>query len=139
MNTSAIKAVGLLSGGLDSTLAAKMRDYFAFTGGPCVRDIPLLKVGRYLRRPNGDKIIVVRNEQECKMLRNLCRENDHLFFPIDFTGPTVVLQGLSIKAAVEKMIRYTKRPAEENARLVHRYQGRDKIILLKACLKNDER
>jgi len=112
----------------DKNFSEKIRDYFRFEEHPSIRDIPLLKVGRHFRLDSGDKVVVARNEQECHMLERLCPEKDHILCPMDFLGPTVVLQGSSLEAAVEKMLRYTKRPVQKTACLTHRQGGKSKIV-----------
>jgi tRNA U34 2-thiouridine synthase MnmA/TrmU len=112
----------------DSHFAEKMRDYLAFTKKPSIRDILLLKIGRHYRLHNGDKVIVARNEHESKSLKDLCRPGDHLLAPLSFSGPSVVLQGTSIPAAVEKMARYTKGPIRKTASIIHRLGGKEDII-----------
>ena len=144
-----IIAVGLLSGGLDSTLTAKLMleqniDIYAvnfhFPFCTCtpkkagceaivtalkeLGDIPILKIGRHFRLENGDKVVVARNEQESRALKHLSRETNHLIEPQGFVGPTVVLQGQTINKAVEKMLAYTKRPVSEEAKIRHTYEGK---------------
>jgi tRNA-specific 2-thiouridylase len=114
----------------DKNIADRMRDYFAFTETPSMKDIPLLKVGRHFRLDNGDKVIVARNKQECNTLKRICPETDHLLSPINFSGPVVVLQGNSLDAAVEKLLEYTKRKIAEGARIAHRHGGRSEILRL---------
>jgi tRNA U34 2-thiouridine synthase MnmA/TrmU len=114
----------------DRHFADKMRDYLAFTKHPSVKDIALLKIGRHFRLVNGDKIIVARNKQECKMMKSIHHEQDHLLFPLDFSGPSVILQGSSLCAAVEKMIQYSKGPIQEAARLGYLFKGQNRIEYL---------
>ncbi len=114
----------------DKHFSEKMRDYLKFTDQPSIRDIPLLKVGRHSRLEGGDKLIVARNEQECKTLKDLFREKDHLLTPLDFPGPVIILQGSSLQAAVEKMLYYTKPAHRKNARINCRHQGKDQILSL---------
>lgn len=114
----------------DKNFADRMRDYFAFTETPSMKDIPLLKVGRHFRLGNGDKVIVARNKQECNTLKRICPDTDHLLSPVNFSGPVVVLQGISLEAAVEKLLVYTKRKISEDARIVHRHVGRSEILRL---------
>jgi hypothetical protein len=114
----------------ERNFAGKMRDYFTFTKQPTVGDIPLLKIGRHFRLPNGDKIIVARNEHECKMMKNLHQEQDHLLFPIDFSGPSVILQGSSLCVAMEKMVQYSKGPVQEAVRLRYLFQGQNRVVYL---------
>jgi tRNA U34 2-thiouridine synthase MnmA/TrmU len=115
----------------DKNFADKMRDYFNYTEHPSVKDIPLLKVGRHFRLDNGDKVIVARNEHESKSLKDLCRPSDHLLAPLSFSGPSVVLQGTSLPAAVEKMARYTKRPIRKTDSIIHRFGGKEDIMCLR--------
>ncbi len=114
----------------DKNFADKMHDYFAHTTHPSIRDIPLLKVGRHFRLANGDKVIVARNDVECKMLKNFHRQRDHLLVPLDFPGPSVILQGNSLHAAVEKIAQYTKGTLQKTARITHLNKGEKEIICL---------
>jgi tRNA U34 2-thiouridine synthase MnmA/TrmU len=114
----------------DKIFADRMRDYFTFTEQPSISDMPLLRVGRHFRLESGDKVIVARNEQECKKLRQLCTDRDHLLFPRDFSGPVVILQGRSLEDAVEKMLRYTKRHVPPAARIEHCYGGKTEVVYL---------
>lgn len=122
----------------DKNFASKMRDYLTFTEHPSIRDIPLLKVGRHFRLDSGDKVIVARNENECKTLKGLYRQKDHLLVPVDFSGPVVILQGNSMGAAVEKMLKYTKRPVQETSRITHWHRGKDKIASLDKYFKKTD-
>ena len=112
----------------DKNFAERMRDYFMFTEQPSIKDIPLLKVGRHFRLESGEKVIVARNAEECRMLKKLCTEMEHLLFPLDFSGPTVILQGTSLGPAVEKMLQYTKRSIPEAARVAHLHRGKKRIL-----------
>jgi tRNA U34 2-thiouridine synthase MnmA/TrmU len=118
----------------DKNFAYKMRDYFAFTEKQSVRDIPLLKIGRHFRQDSGEKIIIARNEHEAKSLNNLCRKGDHFLAPLDFSGPTVILQGSSIAAALEKMLLYTKKFIPETARVTHRHGDKTEILFVNGIL-----
>ena len=112
----------------DKHFSEKMRDYLEFADHPSIRDIPLLKVGRHFRLANGDKLIVARNEQECKSLKNLFREKDHLLTPVNFPGPVLILQGGDIQEAIEKMLHYTKPVHRKNAQIRCRHQGESQIL-----------
>jgi tRNA-specific 2-thiouridylase len=114
----------------DKNFADRMRDYFTHTETASMKDIPLLKVGRHFRLENGDKVIVARNEQECKTLKKICPDTDHSLTPVNFLGPVVVLQGTSLEAAVEKMLEYTKRKISEDARIAHRHGSKSEILCL---------
>jgi tRNA-specific 2-thiouridylase len=114
----------------DKNFADRMRDYFTFTEKPSMKDIPLLKVGRHFRLDNGDKVIVARNDRECKTLKKICARTDHLLSPINFSGPVVILQGTCLEAALKKLLEYTKRKISEGARIVHQQGGKSQILSL---------
>ena len=114
----------------DKHFSKKMRDYLKFTDRPSIKDIPLLKVGRHFRLAGGDKLIVARDEKECKSLVNLYREKDRLLMPVNFPGPVIILQGSDTNAAVRKILRYTKTVHWKNARITVRHEGRDHILSL---------
>ena len=114
----------------DKNFSDRLRDYLMFTKTPSMEDIPLLKVGRHFRLETGDKVIVARDEHECKILKILHREKDHLFEPLGFSGPVVILQGDMVRAAIDKMMRYTKKPLDENSLVSHRRMGKERIISL---------
>jgi len=114
----------------DKHFASLMRDYFVFTKHPSIKDIPLLKMGRHFRLDTGDKVVVARNEYECNSFKSLCDENNHLLTPLDFTGPSVILQGSSLNIAVSKMIEYTKKPLQKTFRFTHLHQRKIRIRTL---------
>jgi hypothetical protein len=88
-----------------------------------IKDIPLLKIGRHFRLENGDKVIVARNEPECKSLETLCRDEDHLLIPNKFCGPTALLQGKNRQIAIAKLLEYTHAPVSEEATLTCKNNG----------------
>jgi tRNA U34 2-thiouridine synthase MnmA/TrmU len=114
----------------DKNFSDRMKDYFAFTEHPTLKDMALLKTGRHFRLACGNKVIVARDQSECKKLKRLYREADHLLIPLDFSGPTVVLQGNNINAAVEKMIAYTKNPVPETGRVSHWWKGTEQVVAI---------
>jgi tRNA-uridine 2-sulfurtransferase len=97
---------------IDKNFAKRMRDYLQHIPQPRLNDIPLLKTGRHFRLPNGDKVIVARDEAEGKRLTELHRPDDHLLTPENFSGPLVLLQGSAIDAAIEKLLTYTRKLPE---------------------------
>jgi len=123
----------------DKNFASRLKDYFVYTDKPRMRDMPLLKIGRHFRLPGDDKIIVARNEQECRQLKNIFVEGSHLLEPLNFSGPTVLLQGSAIEAAIVKMLHYTNRLVPEPARISHRYGGKNKVISWKNNAGNKSR
>ncbi len=112
----------------EKIFAERLRDYFKHTENFSLKDINLLKVGRHFRLENGDKVIVARHEAECNKIEKICREDDYLFIPKDFSGPSVVLQGEDKKAAIDKLLSYTHSSIPENAVIHCRNKG--EIVVL---------
>jgi len=115
----------------DKNFADRLRDYFKYAETPSIKDIPLLKVGRHFRLESGDKIIVAKNQTECRALRNLYRGEDHMLVPQDFPGPVVILQGHDIEAAVKKLLDYTKRLPGRDLHIACSHMGRKDLITLR--------
>jgi tRNA-uridine 2-sulfurtransferase len=58
-------------------------------------NLALLKVGRHFRIENKSRLVVGRNEGENKLLMQLAKPGDYLFFPQnDLAGPTSLARGL---------------------------------------------
>jgi tRNA U34 2-thiouridine synthase MnmA/TrmU len=114
----------------DKHFSERMRDYFRNTNHPRIKDIPLLKIGRHFRLDEFNKVIVARNEQECKRMECLCRSHDHLLAPHSFSGPVVILQGNSLEAAVEKLLFYSKKANQESDLVVHRHMDKERVLPL---------
>ena len=106
----------------DENFAERLRDHLRHVDRVSWKDVALLKVGRHRRLANGDKVIVARNEEECRSLRNLAGEDDHVLTP-DFPGPVVVLQGDDVTAAMESVRTYTTKPIPEQATIRHEHRG----------------
>ncbi len=115
----------------DKNFSDRIRDYFINTKCLSIRDIPLLKVGRYFRIDRDNKVIVARNKHECKMLKSLYNKKDQMLVPLNFPGPVVILQGTSLKFAVEKMIKHTKHYVQETALITHSHNGKSQIVSIK--------
>jgi tRNA U34 2-thiouridine synthase MnmA/TrmU len=96
-----------------------------------IRDYPCPAGGCLLTDKHfSEKMRNYLDEQECKTLKDLFREKDHLLTPIDFPGPVIILQGNSIQAAVEKMLHYTKPVYRKDARINCRHRGKNQILTL---------
>lgn len=113
----------------DKNFAEKLRDYFDHTPRPRIRDIALLKIGRHFRLADGGKIIVARNQQECKILENLSGNDSRFLVPRNFKGPTVLLQGNALEEAVAKMLHYTSRMVPDTARITQNHRGKETVII----------
>jgi tRNA U34 2-thiouridine synthase MnmA/TrmU len=121
----------------DVHFSRKLKDYFSHTETPSMKDIPLLKVGRHVRLNGSNKVIVARNEKECGRLSTLSGENDHLFIPRKFSGPTVILQGDAREYAVATLLRYTKKSIPRNAEIIHVHRGGEECLPLDTFDVND--
>ena len=114
----------------DNHFSERMRDYLRFTERPSMKDISLLKIGRHFRLTNGDKVVVGHDESECERLSRICHEEDHLLVPINFSGPTVILQGNSFETAVDKMLEYTNRSLPKTPNIEHLHGKNRRIVSL---------
>ncbi len=122
----------------DKLFSEKLKEYLAQTDKPKIKDIALLKVGRHLKQENGDKIIVARNETECKTMGKLCPENDYLLFPANFPAPTVILQGSDISNAIKNIISYTNNLVPGDAQVECIINGVSTKYLVSAVLNKDQ-
>lgn len=73
-------------------------------------DIELLKVGRHFRTESGARIVVGRNEEENRRIKDLAGEGDTLIEILGFPGPTVLLRNgedKDIEIAASLALRYS--------------------------------
>ncbi len=89
----------------DENFCNRLNDLYKHKKDIGLDDIDLLKIGRHFR-VGKDKIIVGRNEEENKKLEKF---KGIKLEPVDFPGPTVLLQGKNIKKAKELLLRYSKK------------------------------
>ena len=75
----------------DKNFAAKLRDYFAHTEIPEMKDMKFLKLGRHFRY-QGVKMIIGRNEGENECLTIWARPTDILMVIKDVNGPTTLIE-----------------------------------------------
>jgi hypothetical protein len=94
--------------------------------------MPLLRVGRHVRLPNGDKLVVARDALEGSALESLARDDDRLLLP-RFGGPAVLLQGESVPEAVGTLLRYSKRTGTGEPIVDIRYRGTVQSVPLSAA------
>lgn len=93
-------------------------------------DIALLKLGRHFRTESGAKIVVGRNEEENKRIKELAGSEDALIEILDFPGPVVLLKKGNkedIEIAASLALKYSDCD-EERAPAVMRRNGREEII-----------
>lgn len=108
----------------DKNFAERLKDYFDHTSTISIKDMPLLKIGRHFRMENGDKVIIARNELECKALESLCNEEDWLLIPKKFCGPTAILQGKDRPSAIAKLVEFTRADISDEALLTCKNRGK---------------
>jgi tRNA U34 2-thiouridine synthase MnmA/TrmU len=90
------------------------------------RDAELLKLGRHFRF-EGVKMIVGRNEQENKKLKELSK-NSFIFEVKDFSGPITLLEGRQNKLAIEKAAALTAAYSDaRNEKIVMVNYGKGKL------------
>jgi len=99
--------------------ADKVRDLFEHKKRIKMKDILLLKIGRHFRLKK-NKIIVGRNKDENKRLRDLKDGNDYLFEVPDCGSPITLLQGPKTEEAIETAAVLTAQysDSEENETVV---------------------
>ncbi len=99
--------------------AGKVRDLFEYKKRIKMKDILLLKIGRHFRFKK-NKIIVGRNQDENKRLRDSKDGNDYYFEVPDCGSPITLLQGPKTKKAIEMAAALTAQysDSEENETVV---------------------
>jgi tRNA-specific 2-thiouridylase len=94
----------------DANFAKKLRDYKE-TQEFTVEEIDILKVGRHLKS-NNYKIIISRNQDENKIIKEYQGDKFLKMFPIEMTGPVGLIDKNATedikKLAVDIMLTYTK-------------------------------
>lgn len=97
----------------DKGYSRRVRDLFAHVEDPDTVDFNLLKVGRHLRLPSGEKLIVPRNEAENKKIEHLGKNKITLLFPDGFPGPVLGIDQLNSHFPLDEVLlafrRYTKK------------------------------
>lgn len=89
----------------DKEFSKKLRVLFKHKKKVNFEDIELLKIGRHFWIGK-NWVVVGRNEKENKKLENF---KGTRLEPVDFPGPTVLLQGKNIKRAKELLLKYSKK------------------------------
>jgi len=77
----------------DKHFASRLREHIDTKEGLEMADIPLLKVGRHFRLDSGVKLVLARDEAECKRVEQLVKETDQLLVPVGVMGPSGLLRG----------------------------------------------
>lgn len=77
----------------DIGFSQRMKDLFKYSPKVSLKDVELLKVGRHFRVSPQAKLVVARNEKECKTLGKLREEGDLVFSPQEGKGPLALGRG----------------------------------------------
>jgi tRNA U34 2-thiouridine synthase MnmA/TrmU len=100
----------------DREYSKKIKDLLKFKQ-LTLDQLPFLKVGRHFRLSKKVKLMVGRNKEENKRLKELKKDSDIFLLPSETTGPSAVLRGCSsekvIKKAASIVIFYTKSNKKE--------------------------
>lgn len=115
----------------DKNFARKLKDYFDHTNKPRIKDISLLRIGRHFRLANGDKIIIARDQQECRKLKGLSSHDKHFLIPINFKGPSALLQGDALDEAITKILDYTNRTVPDSVKIKLQHKGKETVTIRK--------
>jgi tRNA U34 2-thiouridine synthase MnmA/TrmU len=116
----------------DTNFAARLRTYLESVKPPVIADMALLKMRRHVHLPNGDWIIIARNETEGERLEQLAPPNATLLVPTNFSAPVVLLRGTDRKTAIDIMRFNSHRAIPEDAVIMQR-QGSKEILLQKSA------
>ncbi len=109
---------GIESGGggcllTDKNYAARVRDFKAQQDELCADDFRRLSMGRHFRFDSETKAVVGRDDPENERLRRLIHANSRLYKPVNFNGPSVLLEGAETprnqRRAFRLMSAYAKR------------------------------
>jgi tRNA-specific 2-thiouridylase len=124
----------------DPNYSRRLRDLFDHQPDYGLRDIELLKFGRQFRIPEGDKVIVGRNQGDNEAILSLIAENDAVIHMADVAGPTTLVPGghqqaLPIAAAL--CVLYSGEPPELIHEVVCRYGNRNYTFAVKAISRQE--
>lgn len=116
----------------DMHFAGKLRKWLQNGYGLTARDVELLKIGRHLFFTNGERLIIARNQDECVKLEKLACEEDFLFIPENFSGPSVLFSGKNPAVILIKEYFFARKTPLAGAMVRCFHQGRDWLAFLPA-------
>ncbi|RMF93233.1 MAG: DUF814 domain-containing protein [Candidatus Schekmanbacteria bacterium] len=85
----------------DASFARRLKDLFDNQREVSMGDINLLKVGRHLRIDKETKLVIGRNEAENNGLKNMLKDEDICFEPVNVQGPSAILRTNSSQKNIE--------------------------------------
>jgi len=106
--------------------AERLKDLWSYKKEITLREVSLLKIGRYFVFKEA-RIIVGRNEEENKKLLNLKLPNDYFFTCSDFPSPITLLIGDKTKENIQEAARLTARysDAPNDEKIVIEYGNKE--------------
>jgi len=93
----------------DKTFSIKVKDLFDHCPSPDMADLHLLKVGRHFRMPDGEKVVVGRDEAENRKLEALGKGKLRVYIAEGFSGPSVGINGADRETPVDLLARFFTR------------------------------
>lgn len=114
----------------DRYFAEKLRKWLNNGHGLTVHDAELLKIGRHLFGMDGERLIIARDQDESEKLEKLACTDDYLFFPENFSGPTILFSGKNPEMVFRKFRSFAKKTPVAGALLRCFHSGSDSLVLL---------
>lgn len=111
----------------DPMFTRRLRELFAHSQNPEIRDYHLLKYGRHFRTQDGVKIIVGRNNKDNEELKKLANNKDLACNMADFPGPYVLVPESNASAkniACSLCVRYSDAPDDSEAMVICQQNGK---------------
>lgn len=108
----------------DPAFAKRLKDLINNNGkNICLTDIILLKLGRHFRIASNFKLIVGRNDDENKKLKNLVSDGDILLEVDEYVGPVGLVRSgqvpilAELKTSASIVVRYSDAPKGDNIKV----------------------
>ena len=124
----------------DPMFTRRLRELFAHSQNPEIRDYHLLKYGRHFRTQDGVKIIVGRNNKDNEELKKLADNKDFACNMADFPGPYVLIPEGKASAkhiACSLCVRYSDAPDDSEATVICQQNGESSKVKSSALSKED--
>jgi len=125
----------------DPMFSKRLRDLFDHDAQREVRDLRLLKVGRYLRMNDDTVIIVGRNKRENHVLHEVIEDHDVVIRMQDYPGPTVLIPYGADEETIEKAaaicVLYSDAPNDQEVVAVASTGGTTRVITTRAAVRDE--
>lgn len=118
----------------DKMFVPRLKDLFEHCQDPDAYEINVLKVGRHLRLPSGEKLIIPRSEEENRKIESLGRGRFTLIFPSGFPGPVIGVRNANSRLPKREVSlayeRYAKKARPPYSVEVFYPDGRKEMIVI---------